>query len=67
MRCYMCAREGRKEEATGLCRHCQVALCMRHLSEAEDHNQGGMHWTCNHPRPSQPRGTLATSRTEPRR
>lgn len=52
MNCYVCAGEGREQAAVGLCRHCQVALCMDHLAEARTHGRGGMHVTCSHLVPS---------------
>lgn len=48
MNCFLCARSGEERAAVGLCRHCQVALCMDHLIESRDHNQGGMRWACSH-------------------
>jgi hypothetical protein len=58
MICYVCAQMGQERPATGLCRHCQVGLCLDHLTEAQNHNRGGMHLACNHelaPRRSVPR------------
>jgi len=55
MNCFLCARLGDERAAVGLCRHCQVALCMERLIESRDHNQGGMHWSCSHELPSKAR------------
>ncbi len=61
MDCYVCACEGEEKKAVALCRHCSVALCMKHLAELQTHNQGGMRYTCDHSVPRPPK-LAATSR-----
>jgi len=48
MICYVCAQMAEERPAVGLCRHCQIGLCLDHLAEAQNHNRGGMHLSCNH-------------------
>ena len=54
MDCYVCACEGEEKKAVALCRHCSVALCMKHFAELQTHRPGGMNYSCDHasvPRP----------------
>jgi len=48
MDCYVCACEGKEKRAVALCHHCSVGVCIKHLEELQNHNQGGMRYTCNH-------------------
>ena len=48
MNCYVCSRSGKQEAANGICRYCGIALCAEHLADLQKHNQGGMHYPCNH-------------------
>lgn len=48
MNCYVCAREGQTRPAVGLCRHCQVALCMTHHRRAQEESRGGARVACSH-------------------
>ena len=60
MDCYVCACEGEENKAVALCRHCSVALCMKHLEALQTHTQGGMIYGCNHGVPRPPE-VVATS------
>ena len=48
MNCYVCVQSGQEQTAAGICRFCSVALCASHMADVQKHNQGGMHYTCNH-------------------
>lgn len=48
MNCYVCAQSDKQQIAVGVCRFCGVALCTEHVADVQKHNQGGMHYTCNH-------------------
>ena len=63
MDCYVCACEGEEKKAVALCRHCSVALCMKHLEELQTHNQGGMRYTGDHSVPRPPK--LAATSSQP--
>ncbi len=56
MDCYVCACDDEEKKAVALCRHCSVALCMKHLEELQIVSPGGMRYSCNHsmPRPPEP-------------
>jgi hypothetical protein len=48
MHCFECKKGGRSEEAVGLCKTCQVGLCLTHLREANSY-VSAMGWhSCPH-------------------
>lgn len=49
MKCYVCMMtHGMAKDSVGVCRFCQVGLCLDHWIEATEATQGGIHYTCNH-------------------
>ena len=48
MNCYVCAQSGQQQMAAGLFRFCSVGLCTDHVADVQKHDQGGMHYPCNH-------------------
>ena len=52
MKCYMCALEGREQEAMAICKFCNVALCHEHLVQESEANSATPKYSCTHPRPS---------------
>ncbi len=49
MNCFICERSGEVRRAVGLCRHCEIALCVEHLGEGQASGPGGMSYACKHP------------------
>ena len=52
MHCFVCAQRGAEHPAVGLCRHCLVGLCLRHLVEAQQPGPGGTQLGCRHASPA---------------
>ena len=48
MNCFECAKTNDEVPAVGLCRHCQVGLCLDHLIEASEYEVGGTTFACPH-------------------
>jgi hypothetical protein len=49
MKCFVCARAGANQSAVAICPHCNVGLCMVHVSEtAREPGPGGMRLSCGH-------------------
>ncbi len=48
MNCFECAKTHDSLPAVGLCKHCQVGLCLDHLIEAHAHRVGGTTYGCPH-------------------
>jgi hypothetical protein len=63
MKCYMCALEGREQEAVAICKFCNVALCHDHLVQEHEENPTAAKFSCTHPRPSR----IAVRETSPRK
>jgi len=55
MNCYMCAREGRNQEAVAVCKYCSVGLCLDHLEADCAFSYPAPRYSCNHPSPSTPK------------
>jgi hypothetical protein len=52
MHCYMCARDGRKQDAVSTCKYCSVGLCLEHLEDDYAFQYPSPRYSCNHPTPS---------------
>jgi hypothetical protein len=48
MNCFECAKTNTVVPAAGVCRHCNVGLCVEHLLEANAHRVGGTTFGCPH-------------------
>lgn len=48
MNCYVCAAQHEERAAVALCPNCSVALCLRHLHQAQTPSAGGTHLGCRH-------------------
>lgn len=53
MKCYICGvKEGVVRDTVGVCRFCNVGLCLDHFIQAANVTQGGMRYTCDHSLPT---------------
>jgi hypothetical protein len=48
MNCFECAKTNTAVAAVGVCRHCDVGLCLEHLLEANAYRVGGTTFGCAH-------------------
>jgi hypothetical protein len=48
MNCFECAKTNTAVAAVGVCRHCDVGLCLEHLLEANAYRVGGTTFGCPH-------------------
>ena len=49
MKCYICiTKDGLVRDSVGVCKFCQVGLCLDHFIEVANVTQGGIRYTCNH-------------------
>ena len=48
MNCFECAKANDAVAAVGVCRHCNVGLCLDHLIEASEYRVGGTIFGCAH-------------------
>ncbi len=48
MNCYVCALENVTSASVSICRHCSVAMCLKHAREAQSHSVGGTRYDCPH-------------------
>ncbi len=48
MNCYVCILENVTSASVAICAHCGVAMCLKHVKEAQSYSVGGMKYGCPH-------------------
>ena len=67
MSCYECATQGESVAAVAICKHCGVAMCLKHFRMAQDYRVGGTTYGCRHNESTKPRGGVAKRVARPNR